>query len=233
MAILQLVLLIAFGLFLSGGPSAAQPEPAREPECRHRLEDMTDTWTKQERSAWNERLCIGENEVDFADFSESGACEETVLSSAFIRRLLTYRPMRDVLDRYSTSSIELKCASLNEQLDLRKVQSDKEIVFDDFLFREGIDVGGSSLRHVSIINSEVHGDFSGPGVETDGDITLQNSVLHANLILSRAKISGAVSINDSRIYGRIDLNYSNVHEGVIVESLAKLLSRPDLAVAWG
>ena len=215
MATLQFVLLIAFGLFLSGGPSAAQPEPAHEPECRHRLED-TLTWTKQERSAWNKRLCIGENKVDFADFPESTTCEETVLSSAFIRRLLTYRPMRDVLDRYSTSSIELKCASLNEQLDLRKVQSDKEIVFDDFLFREGIDVGGSSLRHVSIINSEVHGDFFGAGVETDGDITLQNSVLHANLILSRAKISGAMSINDSRIHGRIDLNYSNVHEGVIV-----------------
>ena len=215
MAILQFVLLIAFGLFLPGGPSAAQPEPAREPECRHRLEDMPGTWTKHEISAWNERLCIGENEVDFADFPESTTCEETVLSSAFIKRLLTYRPMRDVLDRYSTSSIELKCASLNEQLDLREVRSDKGIVFDDFLFREGIDVERSSLHHVLIINSEVHSDFSGAGVETDSDIILQNSVLHANLILPRAEISGAVIINDSRIYGRIDLNYSNVHEGVI------------------
>ena len=126
--------------------------------------------------------------------------------------MLSYQPMKDVLDFHSTNSISIKCATLNEPLDLANVRTHMRIEFDQIIFRKGIDVAGSSLHDFVIKESQVDGRFHGPGIKTTGLVYFGKSNFNGNINLDGAKIADYLSIADSAIHGAVRLPYANVSE---------------------
>ena len=133
-AAMTAVLLLCFSL---GSQSAI----ASEFECQHRLEDTPGDWTPSELWAWNDVLCIGNPHVNFAQFhdptpprntTDNCVREKTTLSPAFMKRIFTYQPMVAVIDFHGMSLIALRCASMNDPLDLAYVRSDVGLHFYDF-----------------------------------------------------------------------------------------------------
>ena len=173
---------------------------AVEHECTFRLEELPGDWTKGDIQAWEEGFCIGKQRVDFTGTDE-GNCGTTEVSPSFIRHLLTFGPMRNILDYYSTSSMTLQCAALQDHLDLQKIRSDMQLSFDRFLFPKGISTKDSSLHGLEISNSKILGDFDGRGMKTSGRVSFEDNEFVGNILLSGADVSSGYKMTDSKLHG--------------------------------
>ena len=216
------VLVLTVATVSSGPARAASSGPAPEAQCAVPLEPGR--WTRQEVWAWNDRLCVGQGVVDFSKIQACG----TVLSSVFVRRLLTYRPMKDVLDVHSMNSIELKCASMKDQLDLEDVRSDMGIRFEKVVFYNGIQAKRSAIRRFTLFDSIVAKDFDAVSMRIDDELSFGRSKFHGDVLLDRTNITGDLIISDSTVDGKISMIDSNTNGSVSLQSLTSVKERCEI-----
>ena len=227
----QIFLLV---LFLPVGTSIAyDPMNAEPPKCELSPEDIPNDWEPHEKWAWNDKFCIGKNVADFSTFSNQFDCKDLALSSSFLRKLLTYRNMTNILKFYSIKSVVLKCVTISEPLMLQDIHSNIFIEFRKSRLDKGINLAASELRGMSFKNSEVYGninatlmknslrfesqesDFFGDIIfdlsTINGDFLLKYSTIYGNIRGLDAKILGGLKLVNSVIHGNLNIDYTNVN----------------------
>ena len=227
-----LLLTVAFftGLLQAAAPShASQVTSPSTPECALPYDHIpgSHNWTKHDIRAWNEHLCIGEDTVPIlTNKSVSSAinletCEANrsiVFSSAFIRKLLTYRPILDIFDLHGINSIKFFCGSFHETLDLSHIRSPIGLQLINFHFAEGLHVIGASLFELAIDESQLASQTKEPLLVQNTTVTsmlhIANSTILGKLDLTRSR-GDILQLNDSEVTGKTILDYAEYnHIGI-------------------
>ena len=197
-------------------PVRAVPPTNTELTCSLELEDMTaGTWNHYEHWAWDNNLCIGIDRVDFRSYQVSKhpptkGDNTAILTSAFIKLLLTHQDAKAILAKYSTSSIHLMHGIFPSVLDLRDTKTDVELQFDDFRFRQDLIINGGTFGGIQITNSTIFGNLEGGKTSVLNDIFIQKSRIFGSLSLPRAEVEGYFIVNDTQVAKKIDLAFSRI-----------------------
>ncbi|MGI9501727.1 MAG: hypothetical protein ACR2RE_01555, partial [Geminicoccaceae bacterium] len=146
-------------------------------------------WSAQEERAWDKRICLGE----IADLSKrldnhENACDpdkaadwpsDRMLTERFVQTVLFHEPFRSA---YTRRGFRIRCAKIDQWLDLTNGRFDHEISFEDSVFENPI-----------ILQN----------FRSGGKLSFSESRLHGGLYASGLSVSGNVFLNNAEINGRI------------------------------
>ena len=157
-------------------------------------------WSAQEEWAWDERICLGE----IADLSErpgtdGNGCDpdkaadwpsDRMLTAQFIQTVLFHEPFRSA---YTRRGFRIRCAKVDELLDLKGGRFDHEISFEDSVFAAIIlsrfRLGGD----LSFDKSRIDGPLYALQSSVGGSVSLYDAALKS-VSFHAAKIGGSLTV---------------------------------------
>ena len=197
-------------------------------KCSRPLQNMKrGNWNVYERWAWDKNLCVGNNRVDFSTYQPSehpatNGDHAAILSSEFVRFILTHHGPKGILEKYSITTLHLMHGLFPDGLDISGVKTTIEIELEEFVFLKDFSVYKGEFGGIQIINSTIFGDIHGSDMTILGDIELETVVIHGSLVLNSSKIDGDVIANSIQVSKEIDLAFSKIKGWVSIVSLSPL-----------